>query len=70
LWLKLLENNNRIYALDEYLTFWTKSHNSLSSSTFQKLSDGFKVYNKYMKFNLIKSLFFLLCLSVNFILKK
>ena len=70
LWLKLLENNNRIYALDEYLTFWTKSHNSLSSSTFQKLLDGFKVYNKYMKFNLIKSLFFLLCLSVNFILKK
>ena len=70
LWLKLLENNNRIYALDEYLTFWTKSPNSLSSSVYQKLLDGFKVYNKYMKFNLIKSLYFLICLSVNFILKK
>tara|TARA_Y100000816_G_scaffold183065_1_gene132646 strand:+ start:642 stop:1385 length:744 start_codon:yes stop_codon:yes gene_type:complete len=70
LWLKLLQNNNKIYALDEYLTFWTNSPNSLSSSTYQKLLDGFKVYNKYMNFNLIKSLYLLLCLSVNFILKK
>ena len=70
LWLKLLENNNKIYALDEYLTFWTKSPHSLSSSTYQKLLDGFKVYNRYMKFNFIKSVFFLLCLSINFILKK
>ena len=70
MWLKLLQNNNKIYALDEYLTSWKNSPHSLSSSTFQKLSDGLKVYNKYMRFNLIKSLYFLICLSVNFILKK
>ena len=70
LWLKLLQNNNKIYALDEYLTSWTNSPHSLSSSIFQKLFDGFKVYNKYMKFNTIKSLYLLICLSVNFILKK
>ena len=70
LWLKLLQNNNKIYALDEYLTSWTNSPNSLSSSIFQKLFDGFKVYNKYMKFNTIKSIYLLICLSVNFILKK
>ena len=70
LWLKLLENGNKIYALDEYLTFWTKSKHSLSSSTYQKILDGFRVYHKYMNFNFFKSLYFLFCLSINFILKK
>ena len=51
------------------LTSWTKSKNSLSSSTFQKLFDGFKVYNKYMNFNFIKSIYYLICLSINFIKK-
>ena len=70
LWLKLLENGEKIYALNEYLTFWTKSKNSLSSSTYQKILDGFKVYHNYMNYNLFKSLYFLFCLSINFILKK
>ena len=70
LWLKLLEKNIKIYGLDEILTLWTKSDNSLSSSTFQKLIDGFRVYNKYMNFNYFKSIYYLLCLSINFILKK
>ena len=70
LWLKLLDSDNKIYALNEYLTFWTKSNYSLSSSTYQKLLDGYTVYNKYMKFNFIKSLYFLFCLSINFILKR
>ena len=43
LWLKLLENGKKIYALNEYLTFWTKSKHSLSSSTYQKMLDGFRV---------------------------
>ena len=69
LWLKLLKNNYKIYALDEVLTFWTKSNSSLSSSTFQKIKDGFKVYYEYMNFNYIKSIYYLLCLSINFLLK-
>ena len=70
LWLKLLEKNIKIYGLDEILTLWTKSDNSLSASTFQKLIDGFRVYNKYMNFNYFKSIYYLLCLSINFLLKK
>ena len=70
LWLQLLRNGKKIYALNEYLTFWTKSKHSLSSSTYQKILDGFRVYHKYMKFNFFKSLYFLFCLSINFILKK
>ena len=69
LWLKLLKENVKIYALDDDLTFWTKSKSSLSSSTLRKLIDGFKVYNKYMNFNFLKSTYYLICLSINFLLK-
>tara|TARA_B100000965_G_scaffold164206_2_gene136724 strand:+ start:21319 stop:22059 length:741 start_codon:yes stop_codon:yes gene_type:complete len=69
LWLRILQNNYEINSLDLPLTKWKKMKNSLSSSAFQKLSDGFKVYNFYMKFNIIKSLYLLLCLSINFLRK-
>tara|TARA_B100000963_G_scaffold324626_1_gene310289 strand:- start:117 stop:545 length:429 start_codon:yes stop_codon:yes gene_type:complete len=69
LWLKLLKEKVKIYALDEELTLWTKSKSSLSSSTLRKLIDGYKVYNKYMNFNFLKSTYYLICLSINFILK-
>tara|TARA_B100000941_G_C28462154_1_gene531356 strand:- start:57 stop:800 length:744 start_codon:yes stop_codon:yes gene_type:complete len=70
LWLRILKKNIKIYGLNENLMLWTKSESSLSSSTIQKLIDGFKVYNKYMKFNYIKSFYYLICLSLNFIIKK
>ena len=69
-WLKLLEKNYKFYAYDSNLTNWTDSKNSLSSSTIQKLFDGFKVYNSYMHFNIIKSLYYLICLSLNYLNKK
>ncbi len=70
LWLRILERDIKIYGLDKNLSKWTKSNSSLSSSTIQKLMDGFKVYNKYMNFNSIKSLYYLICLSLNYIIKK
>ena len=39
LWLKFLENDYSIIALDIYLTDWKKVKNSLSSSVIQKLYD-------------------------------
>ena len=69
-WLKLLEKNYKFYAYDSNLTNWTDSKNSLSSSTIQKLFDGFKVYNSYMHFNIVKSLYYLICLSLNYLKKK
>jgi len=70
LWLKLLSKNIKIYGINQNLVSWKKSGNSLSSSTIQKLFDGFRVYNKYMKFNFLKSLYYLLCLSFNYLRKK
>ena len=69
-WLMLFKQNYKFHALDKYLTNWTVTKNSLSSSTTQKLKDGFKVYNKYMNFNIFKSLYFLFCLSLNYLKKK
>ena len=69
-WLTLLKKNYKFYAFDSNLTNWTDSKNSLSSSTVQKLSDGFKVYYYYMNFNLVKSLYYLICLSLNYLKKK
>ena len=65
LWLKILKNNVKIYSLDENLSIWRKLDNSLSSSIIQKVKDGYLVYNKFMKFNFLKSLFFLFLLSLN-----
>jgi len=69
LWLKILKNDYKIMALKESLVHWRKLENSLSSSFFQKLSDGFKVYNKYMKYNSLKSLYLVSCLCFNFLKK-
>tara|TARA_Y100001958_G_C21217529_1_gene542915 strand:- start:282 stop:1022 length:741 start_codon:yes stop_codon:yes gene_type:complete len=69
LWLKILKNNVKIYSLNENLSIWRKLDNSLSSSIMQKVKDGYLVYNKFMKFNFLKSLFFLFLLSLNSLLK-
>ena len=70
LWLKLLSKNVKIYGLDKNLVQWNKTENSLSSSLIQKLLDGFKVYNYYMKFNFLKSFYYLFLLSLNYLKKK
>ena len=69
LWLNILKKNIKIVSLKKNLMYWRKLENSLSSSIVQKLFDGFKVYNKYMKFNWIKSLYFLFYLSLNYLRK-
>ena len=69
-WLTLLKKKYKFYAYDANLTNWTDSRNSLSSSITQKLFDGFKVYYYYMNFNIIKSIYYLVCLSLNYLKKK
>ncbi len=70
LWLLILKKNIKIGGLDKNLTIWRKLNNSLSSSIFQRLKDGFTLYNKYMKYNILKSFLFLLLLSINSFKKK
>ena len=69
-WLNLSKKGIKMIGLDENLTSWRKLNNSLSSSIIQKIFDGYKVYRIYLKFNLLKSLYYLFLLSVNYLLKK
>ena len=69
LWLTLLKNDYKIFGLNKILVKWQKSKNSLSSSSFQKIIDGFRVYRIYMKYNITYSLYLLLCLCLNYLKK-
>ena len=68
MWLQIARNYE-VIGLSQTLASWRKTGNSLSSNTFQKLKDGFNVYNKYMKFNSVKSILFLFILSINYLFK-
>lgn len=65
-WLMLLKQNHAIEALDINLSYWRKLKDSLSSSNIQKITDGFKVYYKYMNFNFFKSIIYLIYLIINY----
>ena len=70
LWLILAKNGVEISGINECLASWRKSPDSLSSSSVQKIIDGYKVYRNYLHYSRLKSLFFLIKLSLNFVLKK
>tara|TARA_B100000780_G_scaffold278618_1_gene252809 strand:- start:2137 stop:2877 length:741 start_codon:yes stop_codon:yes gene_type:complete len=69
LWLKILKSNHVIGAINIKLTYWRNSKNSLSTSTIQKLVDGFRVYYTHMNYKFFKSLYLLICLSLNYLKK-
>lgn len=69
LWLSILKKNIPIIGFNKNLSYWRKLNNSLSTSVLQKLIDAYRVYNKHMNFNFIKSLYYVLCLSINFLKK-
>ena len=70
LWLKLAQRGVKMYGLNIELSSWRKLENSLSSSSMQKIFDGYKVYRKYLKFNVFKSYLCLFTLSLNYLFKK
>ena len=70
LWLLIAKNGIKMFGVKENLVSWRKNSDSLSSDTFQKIIDGYRVYRNYLDYGVIKSLFFLFILSANFILKK
>ena len=69
-WLKIVKKGFYAHNLNETLVIWNSVKDSLSSKFFQKILDGFRVYYNYEKFSFLKSLFYLLILSVNSMKKK
>ena len=70
LWLRLSKKGVKMHGLNLLLASWRKSSNSLSSSVFQKIKDAYTVYNKYLKFSLIKSIYSIMILSFNAVRKR
>ena len=69
LWLKLAQKRHQFFGINKKLTYWRNLDDSLSSSTIQKLFDGYKVYRKYLNQTIIQSFISLLVLSKNYLIK-
>ena len=69
-WLKITKKNVHAYNLNEYLTKWYSTPNSLSKNTFQKIYDLNIVLKKQKQLNLLKRCFYLLILSFNSLSRK
>ena len=69
LWLSLAKKNFIFYPIKKTFTSWRSLSDSLSSSVFQKLFDGYFVYRNFLKQSFFKSLFSLFILSINYLKK-
>jgi len=69
LWLNIVKKIKLIKGLDIKLTYYRKTKASLSSNKIIGLINGYKVYRYYMNYGLIKSLFYLGLLSLNYVKK-
>tara|TARA_B100001057_G_scaffold500955_1_gene619160 strand:- start:513 stop:1274 length:762 start_codon:yes stop_codon:yes gene_type:complete len=69
LWLELTRKGENFFCMKESLTLWRKSKNSLSSSFKDKIINGFIVYNKFEKKNLLLSIFLVINLGLHYIKK-
>ena len=70
LWLKIVKKIKIIRGLDAKLTYYRKTKGSLSSNKLISLINGYKVYRSHMNYGVIKSLFYLLILSINSLKKR
>ena len=69
LWLNLLRKGYRLRHLKNILSYWRKTKNSLSSKKFQKIRDAFKLFYEFENKNFIFSIYSVLVLSYNKLLK-
>ena len=69
LWLKYLRKGVKVGGLNISLSCWRNLESSLSKNTFQKLRDSFNVYNRLEKINFLESIFRVLILSMNKLIK-
>ena len=64
LWLKIASKLKFLRGINKKLSYYRKTRDSLSSNKLVSLVNGYKVYNKYMRFGSIKSVYYLFILSI------
>ena len=69
LWLMVARKGFILKHFNQTLSHWRKSKNSLSSNTVNKLRDAFKLYYIYTKKNFIFSIYSVIVLSYNKLIK-
>ena len=69
-WLKITKNNINAYNFPQTLVVWNKNKKLIIIKPFIKNYLMVLVFMKYEKFNFIKSLYYLLLLSINSIKRK
>ena len=69
LWLRLLRLNINMDHVKKTLSYWRKTEDSLSSNKVQKLKDAFILFYKYENKNWLNSIYCVLVLIINKILK-
>jgi teichuronic acid biosynthesis glycosyltransferase TuaG len=70
LWLKYSKKGLRMRGIQNPMSIWRDTPNSLSKNIYQKLHDAFMVYFKFEKLGLYKSVWNVLILSINKIKKR
>ena len=70
LWLQFLRKGYELNHIKIALSYWRKTKKSLSSNIFQKIMDAFKLFYIYENKNLIFSIYSVLVLSINKLIKK
>ena len=70
LWLQIVKKEKKIFSINKYLSYWRYLEHSLSSSISQRLLDAFRLYYTYEKNNFFISIYYVLRLSYNALIKK
>ena len=70
LWLKYSKKGLRLGGIQNPMSIWRDTPNSLSKDVYQKLHDAFLVYYKFEKLGFYKSVWNVLILSINKIKKR
>ena len=65
LWLKILRKIKNVKGISKELSYYRKTKNSLSSDKLLSLINGYKIYRDYLRYNKIKSLYYLFILALN-----
>ena len=68
-WLRIAKILPKLSGYSKIVTIYRRRENSLSSSLETKFKNAYKVYHKFENFNLFYSMYLVLRLSVNYILK-
>ena len=69
-WLDITKKGINAYRLDEYLSIYRISDNSVSSNKFKMMKYQYKLYREHERFGVIKSIWYVIICSVYKIFKK